>query len=920
MRSEMSPTFPLIGREHELREVDELLARAGSGGGALLIRGEPGIGKSSILGEAVARALTAGMRVVPTTAVQSEVNLPFAGLHLVLQSWLEGIDRLAGPQRNAIRAAFGISDEEGPDTYLIALATLNLLADVAESGPILVVVDDAQWLDGASAEVFAFVARRLGADPITFLAAIRDGYASPLLEGGLPELRLRPLDDRSAEALLDRHSADLAAPVRSRLLSESVGNPLALVELPNALATEEQVGGAALPAVLPLTERLEGAYAARASEMPGETRRVLLIAAADEAGVLGEILAAAAASGVARPADALEPAIEGGLVDVDAGSVRFRHPLIRSGVYQAATLVDRRLAHAVLAETLKDAPDRRAWHLAAAVLGSDESVARELDKAAARALDRGAPAVAVAAIERAARLSEDDSIRATRLLQAAKIAFQLGRRDLVIRLVNEVEPIHLTRHEQARRTWITEAFDDGISAGSASGARSLESALAAQEVGDIDLAISLLVGAALHGWWTDADVEQRQETLTVADGLPVDPADPRLLMTLAVAAPIDRGALVLESLSHLVRGANSDPQRDRALGVAASAAGDFALASEYLEAAAAGLRGQGRLGQLSVTLVQLAWAEIHLGDWPAATGAAEEGHRLAVEAAQPIWAARARAAQAMLASMRGEEEGAEALAAEAERAVLATGVSAVLAEVAHARGLTALGSGRTGDAYGHLRRMFDPADPAHHYMKRYLAIGDLAEAAARGGDRGEARLALEEAELAASKTSAPRLHVGLRYARAALADDDVAEPLFHDALAVDLTRWPFDRARLLLLFGGWLRRQRRASESRSPLRNAAAAFDALSIVSWGDRARQELRASGETSRRRSVASWDQLSPQELQIARLAAKGLSNREIGEKLYLSHRTVGSHLYRVFPKLGITSRAQLERALTAGSLVPA
>jgi DNA-binding CsgD family transcriptional regulator len=916
----MFTTAPLLGRQRELSEIEQLFLGAASSGGVLVIRGDAGIGKSSILIEAVALAESAGMRVSRTTAVQSETNLPFAGLHLVLQPWLDGIDRLAGRQRTAMLAAFGVSDEVGPDTYLIALATLNLLADTAESGPILVVVDDAQWLDGSSAEVFTFVARRLGADPITFLAAVRDGDASPLLEGGLPEMHLQPLDEGSAQTLLDRQSPDLAGPARSRLLRESAGNPLALVELPGALETEQLSGDASLPAVLPLTQRLERAYAARVSEMPGDTRRVLLIAAADGVGGLGEILAAAGVMGVVRALEALEPAIAGNLVDIDADRLRFRHPVIRSAIYQAATQADRRLAHAMLAETLHDKPDRRAWHLGESVLGPDEGVARVLDEAAARALDHGAPAVAVAVIERAARLSEEESVRATRLLEAAKIAFQLGRPDLVARLTGAVEPVHLTRHEQARRTWIGEAFDDGISAGSASGARSLEGARAAQDVGDTELTISLLVGAALHGWWTDAANEQRRKIVAAVDGLPADAMNPRLLMTLAVAAPIDRGASVLESLSRLGPGSNVDPQWNRALGVAASAVGDFALASEYLEAAATDLRAQGRLGQLSVTLVQHAWAAIHLGDRVVAMGAAEEGYRLALESAQPIWVARARVAQAMLAGQQGMGEEAEALAAEAERAVLARGVRAVLAEVAHVRGLTALSSGRPRDAFDHMRRMFDPSDPAHHYMKRYLAIGDLAEAAAHGGDRAEAQAALDEAELAGSKTPAPRLHIGLRYARAALANDDAAEPLFHDALAADLTRWPFDRARLLLLYGAWLRRQRRRAESRSPLRNAAAAFDALGIVSWGDRARQELRASGETSRRRSVASWDQLSPQELHIARLAAEGLSNREIGERLYLSHRTVGTHLFRAFPKLGITSRAQLGRALTTESRLPA
>ncbi len=307
-----------------------------------------------------------------------------------------------------------------------------------------------------------------------------------------------------------------------------------------------------------------------------------------------------------------------------------------------------------------------------------------------------------------------------------------------------------------------------------------------------------------------------------------------------------------------------------------------------------------------------AWAAVYLADWKVAVPAAEEAGRLAAETGEPLWAAGAQVVKAMVAALRGDGEVADALAAQAEQDVPPIGASFMLAIVQLARGLTALGGGRHGDAYEHLRRVFDPGDPAYHPFIRCWAIGELAEAAVHSGHRDAARAVLEELEPLAAQTPSPWFQAGMRYARPLLADDRDAEPLFQAALDADLARWPFFRARLQLAYGAWLRRQRRVAESRAPLRAAREALDALGAIPWGERARQELRASGESSHRRTPEAWDQLSPQELQIAQLAADGLSNREIGQQLYLSHRTVSSYLYRVFPKLGISSRSQLRTML--------
>ena len=495
-------------------------------------------------------------------------------------------------------------------------------------------------------------------------------------------------------------------------------------------------------------------------------------------------------------------------------------------------------------------PDRRAWHLAAAALGSDEAVARELDAAADRARARGAHSVAVTALERAAWLSEDSGGRGRRLLRAAQIAFELGRPDLVRRLLANVDPAALTTLERARMAWIGQSFTDGVSADPAIATRSLlESAEVAVAADDLDLALNLLTGAALRCWWVGADPQARDEIVSFAKAIPQKSDDPRLLMALAYAAPIELGGYVIEKVSTMRPGAGLDPDSERRLGITAGVAGDWSTASKFYASAIDGLRREGRLALLAQTLTHQAWVAAQLGDLRYAGPLADEGHRLAVETGQPLFVARARVAQALVAGLRGEEGAAEAFLAEADQLALPLGGSAILTHIQYVRAVIALGSGRSSHAYDELRRIFDPNDPAFHYLMSYGAIGDYAEAAVHHGERAEALEALERVEVVVAQTPSPRLHLVARHARALLAPDETAEGLFRDALNHDLSAWPFNRARLLLAYGGWLRRHRRQAESRPPLRAAIEAFDALGTVSWGDRAREELRASGETSRK-----------------------------------------------------------------------
>jgi ATP/maltotriose-dependent transcriptional regulator MalT len=409
-------------------------------------------------------------------------------------------------------------------------------------------------------------------------------------------------------------------------------------------------------------------------------------------------------------------------------------------------------------------------------------------------------------------------------------------------------------------------------------------------------------------------VTARQHLVAVADRLPIDDGDPRLVAISAYVAPIERGGAVAGRLRELAGRTGREPEVDRFLGSAALQVGAFDLSARFSAASLSGLRAQGRLGLLTRALAVQAWSSVRLGDLVVAAPAAEEAGRLAQETNQPFMFGLARAVQAEIAALRGDYEQATVLAAAAEQVSLSAGARPVLATVQVARGLAALGEGRYADAFADLRRIHDPADPAYQLALRCYAIAELADAAVRTDQAAAMHEILRELESFAPSTSSPALHVGLRYVRAVLAPGDSAEDLFRAALAADLTGWPLERGRVQLAFGEWLRRRRRAAESRPHLRAARETFDALGMIPWSERARGELRATGEASPRRDPDARDQLTAHELSIAQLAATGLTNREIGQRLYLSHRTVSTHLHRIFPKLGISSRNDLASALSA------
>jgi DNA-binding CsgD family transcriptional regulator len=896
----------LLGRERELAELYLRIDGIEGSGGAVVVRGEAGIGKSALLAAARERALDRGVTVVSTMGAVSESRLAFAGLHQLLLPMLGRLDLLPGPQRRALATAFGIAGGDAPDLFLVGLATLGLIAERAMETPLLVLVEDAHELDRSSSEVLEFVARRVESDPAVLIFAVREGVPSSFDDADLPELRLAGLDTDASNALLDRAAANLPAELKRRILEEAAGNPLALIELP-AAATE--LGArVARSGPLPLTARLEQAFTSRLTSLAAEIRRLLLLAALDDV----DLLELGRAAGTPLTPDDLTQAVAAGLGRFDSGRFRFRHPLIRSAVEQAATLEELRHAHAALAEALADEPDRAVWHRAAAASGPDEEVALALDAAAERARLRGGGDVTVAAYERAAELTADAPARARRLFLAGDLALELGRPTEGVPLLRAARQFGLPAPEHTIASFYLELAD-----GTWSGPATIRDfARIARELvagGEGQRALEALATVSVRAFWERLDDETRREIAAISDEIQAPADEPARLVVLGLLEPIGRGRQVIERVGRLSPAGISDPEQLFEVGAAAQSVWADTLALPFLQAAAAAARAEGRLKLLAHTLVFKSWAELHSGAVRRAITSAAEGARIAGEMRALRYVMAARLAHAIACAEQGEDETPERLIAGAEALLVPLGTTPMLALPALARGRLALAGERFGEAYEHLIRIFDPAGVAFHPFVRGWTLADLADAAVRGdGDLDAVRGHLAEWERIATATGAPHLQVQVAYASALLAKGTGEEQQYRVAIAAGQADWPFYAARAQLAYGVWLRRHKRMTESRAPLREAVATFEALGLLRYAERARRELRASGERPRRRAPGAWAQLSPQELQIAQLAADGLSNREIGEQLYLSHRTIESHLYRLFPKLGVTSRAQLRVAL--------
>jgi DNA-binding CsgD family transcriptional regulator len=930
----MAAYLPLRGRARVLRgrgsecgALDRLTDAVRAGASRVLVlRGEPGVGKTALLDYLAGHA--PGCRVVRAIGVQPEMELAFAGLHQLCAPMLDHLDRLPVPQREALGTAFGINAGAAPNRFFLGLAVLGLLSEVAEERPLVCVVDDEQWLDRVSAQVLGFVARRLAAEPVGLVFGARDPGEEL---AGLPQMTVQGLEEGDARALLDSVlTGPVDARVRERIIAETRGNPLALLELPWGLAPEQLAGGFGLPSGLPLSGRIEQSFRRQLGALPAQTRRLLLLAAADPSGDPLLVWRAAAKLGI--PARVATPAVGAGLVEFGA-QVRFRHSLVRSAAYRSASLPDRQEAHGALAEAT-DAeldPDRRAWHRAQAAAGPDEEVAAELERSAGRAQRRGGLAAAAAFLERAALLTPDPASRAQRMLAAAQAKYQAGALDAALELlvVAEASPLDALRAAEVEHLRGQIAFDQQRGANAP---RILLGAARLLDPLSASLAREAHLEAIMAAAWT-GDLGGRgcvREMAEAALAAPPAADPPRAVDVIldAIALRFTHGytaaAPALTRALELLLALDSSPGEARrwlwlvgartASALIAVELWDFeswhALAARQVQ----GARDTGAFVRLQFALTYLAGAHLLAGELAAAAELLDEDRLIADATGNPPTAIAAM----MLAAWRGREpEAAEVIEATMESAT-ARGVGGMLVDFAdHASAVLYNGLGRHDAARDAARRAFE---------RDQLGFGpfiapELAEAASRTGDDALARTALEWLSERARVTPTEwALGIQARL-RALLSEGQPADRLYRESIDhLGRARVRTELARGHLLYGEWLRRQGRRVDAREQLRTAHCMLDGMEMEAFAERARRELAATGETVRKRAPRAADAradeasdaLTAQEAQVARLAYEGLSNMEISTRLFISPRTVQYHLSKVFTKLDISSRSQLHRVL--------
>ncbi len=910
----------LINRDAERAVLNQFVAgvRAGEGQ-ALVVRGEPGVGKTALLDYLAGQAQ--GCRVVRAAGMQSEMELAFGGLHQLLAPMLDRLEQLPVPQLEALRTVFGISAGPTPDRFLVALAVLSLLSEVAGDRPLVCVIDDQQWLDAASAQALGFAARRLAADPVGLVFAAR----VPGEElAGLPELAVEGLAEGDARALLDSALAGpLDARVRDQIVAEAEGNPLALLELPRGMTPAELAGGFGVPGARSLTGRIEDSFRRRLDALPAQTRRLLLLAAADAYGDLSLVWRAAGRLGL--PVQATVPAAEAGLAEFGA-RVRFRHPLVRSVAYRSAPAQDRQDAHRVLAEETDPAadPDRRAWHRAQAADGPDEEVAAELERSAGRAQARGGLAAAAAFLERSVLLTVDPARRGERTVAAAQANAQAGAFDKALGLLVMAEAEPLDELQGARVDLLRGqvAFASGL--GNDAPPLLLKAAARLEPL-DLDLARETYLsawGAAMFAG-NLADAGDLVEVSRSARAVPAPAHPPRsidlLLDGLAQAVTDGRAAAapVLRQAAAAFTSADTPVEERLRWAWLASAAADYLWDVDSWLAISAGAiqlaRDVGALDQLPIGLQSQAIIVAWCGDFPAAAALITE-NRLVSEA---TGTRMAPFADMSLAALRGRESEAAPLIEATAAAATAGGQGIAVSWTRWVTAILGNGLGRYADAAAAGRQASQ--DMPEIFVSTF-ALPELVEAAARTGN---IRLAADAVDDLAETTQPSGTDWGLGIearCRALVREGQVAEDLYREAIVrLGRTRLRPELARAHLLYGEWLRRENRRTDAREQLRTAHDLLSAIGMEAFAERARRELLATGETARKRTaqaaVEASQELTAQEAQVARLASDGLSNPEIGARLFISSHTVQYHLSKVFTKLGISSRAQLYRVLTGG-----
>ena len=909
----------LIGRDDDLQYITAFVDQAAVSGGAVLLSGEAGVGKTVLLEAAAAHAQAAGSRVLRAAGAEFEGTVSFAGLNQLLRPLLGQARGLSAAYRRALAVALGVREGSSPDQLMLSNAALALLVQATGAGPVLVVVDDLPWLDRASAVVLGVVARRLADSRVGFLAASRSGEDGFFDRSGLPVHEVLPLSEAAATELVGDRFPALAPRVRQRLLSEALGNPLALLELPVALSGMQRAGTGPLPVWLPLSRRLQATFESRIAALPERTRQLLLLAALDGTGRLQTLQSTAPGP---HGIDDLAPAERAGLVHVgeDARRLAFRHPLTRSAVVALSTSAQRRQAHEALARQLTDEPERGTWHLAQAAAGPDERVAGLLEQTAHRIRQRGDAVGAVTALLRAADLTPPGGDRSRRLAEAAYLgAVVTGTLRDVPRLLDDARTADAGR------------------AGSLVAAVAAAHHLLLSGDGDIGTAHRLLVGA----------IEMQPEPYAATSDTTLE-----ALYTLGwvcyfggraeLWAPFHRALAQLApdvpELLALLSATFADPARTAlaALGridAAVAALGQHAnpvwvvrvgLACRFIDrltGCRAALwrilrdrRDGGRAITLSLHALSLLGLDYFMtGEWEELRSLADEHTRLCETFNYRLLECVGWYLQAMLAAARGDDATTRMLTDQMTRWAIPRQAGLVVRLAAHARTLSALSRGDFEAAYQYVTTITPPGALADHVPHALWLTLDLTEAAVRTGRHAEAAAHVAALRQAGVAAISPRQALTIEGAAAIAAPDDEATALFERALTVPgADRWPFDRARIQLTFGERLRRMKATTDARAHLTAALDTFQRLGAVPWAARAGSELRATGLTIGHLAGTGSASLTPQQREIATLAAAGLTNKQIGERLYLSPRTVATHLHQVFPKLGVTTRAALRDAL--------
>ena len=961
MTSTLSATPRLIGRTAELETLFGVVDCAPDRGRALVVHGEPGIGKTSLLKAASRRATDSGVRVLSAVGVQSEADLAFSGLHQLVMPLLAGTDwRRPGPgaldggphmsrlifdslgrlperQQDALATAFGVGAGPAPDRFLVGLAALNLLSAEAEERPLLCVVDDAQWLDRASAQALAFVARRLSAESVVILFAANEPSED---FRGLPELTVEGLQAADALELLSSVvPGPLDEQVRERILAETRGNPLALVEFPRGLSPTQLAGGYGLSAEIPPPRswpgRIEESFLRRIQTLPAHTRLLLLVAAAEPVGDPALLWRAAGRLGILY--EALSPAAAAGLLEVDIG-VRFRHPLVRSAVYRTAPPAERQKVHQALAEvTPPDLdPDRRAWHRAQAAAGPDEEVASALERSASRARARGGLAAGAAFLERAVALTLDPALRAERALAAARAKFEAAAPEAASKLLataelgplDQIQRAHLERLRAQIAFARTGSADiPGLTIGPEATALLLDAAKRLEPL-DVELARETYLEAVTAAMWTGSESRGCgvKAVAQAARQAPPGPQPPRpvdlLLDGLAIrfTEPYAAALPALRRALHALAGRDGRPDDSPRLLWFTCPVTPEPLALDLWDdqtwhkiatRSVRICRDAGSLAVLPNALTYRAGLHVLAGEFAAASALIDEAYAIA----EATGSAPLRYPSLLLAAWRGQEAEALNVIDACTQDAKARGLER---PIGFAQCVTALlynGLGRYHEALAAAQRAraYFPTDHLDDLGQLGWALIELVEAGVHAGSPDLASDALQRLEERTSASGTDwALGINAR-SRALLSQGDAAERLYREAIErLSRTRIRVELARARLHYGEWLRRENRRVDARAHLRRAYDEFASIGADAFAARAKRELRSTGERARQRRDETRYELTPSETQIARLASEGLTNSEISAQLFISPRTVEWHLHQVFMKLGITSRGELHRAL--------